>query len=55
MEKKIIDMKTSLCKMGLNLKGGEERPMRALIQELKKVGKKPEVKRLDAPVAFGMP
>jgi hypothetical protein len=29
--------------------------MRALIQENKKQVKKPEVKRLDAPIAFGMP
>jgi hypothetical protein len=29
--------------------------MEALNQEQKKVGKKPEVKRLDAPIAFGMP
>ena len=29
--------------------------MKALNQEDKKRGKKPEVKRLDAPIAFGMP
>ncbi len=29
--------------------------MMALIQEDKKLGKKPEVKKLDAPIAFGMP
>jgi hypothetical protein len=29
--------------------------MEALNQEQKKVGKKPEAKRLDAPIAFGMP
>ena len=29
--------------------------MEALNQEPKKVGKKPEVKRVDAPIAFGMP
>jgi len=29
--------------------------MKGLVQEEKKVGKKPEVKRLNAPTAFGMP
>jgi len=29
--------------------------MMALIQEDKKLGKKPEVKKLDTPIAFGMP
>jgi len=29
--------------------------MEVLNQERKKVGKKPEIKRLDAPIAFGMP
>ena len=29
--------------------------METLNQEQKKVGKKPEVKRVDAPIAFGMP
>ncbi len=33
----------------------KEGAMEALNQEQKKVGKKPEVKRVNAPIAFGMP
>jgi hypothetical protein len=51
-----VDRNTHSGKIDFDFRGENERAMKVLKQEgRKKLGKKPEYKKLGPPIAFGMP